>query len=113
MLRRSITVLLGLIDRAAGAWVRWRAGRGGSEAPKVEIPMRMSQPPADWVQRVRRGAPVLLEPVGDDHSQVTQARPDPPPGKLKKLPQPHRTTPAGDAIPAAPAAPRASHLDVP
>ncbi len=119
MLRRSITVLLGLIDRAAGAWVRWRAGRGGTDAPEVEIPMRMSQPPADWVQRVRQGAPGLLEPVGDDHLQVTPAPPDPPPGELEKHPRPQRTAPAGDGEPAAPfasvepAPPRASHLEMP
>ena len=65
------------------------------------------------------GAPGLLEPVGDDHLQVTPAPPDPPPGELEKLPRPQRTAPAGDGEPAAPSAsvepapPRASHLEMP
>lgn len=119
MLRRSIKVLLGLIDRAAGAWVRWRAGRRVSDPSGIEIPMRVSQPPADWVRRVRRGAPGLLEPSGNDHSRVNPTRLDSPPGEQEILRQSHQTAPARSADSAAssaavePAAPRASDLDVP
>ncbi len=81
--------------------------------------MRTSQPPADWVERVRRGAPGLLEPVGDDQLPPARGAPDSPPGKVDKLPEPPRTPPAGAAEPAAPPAaaepapPRPSQLEVP
>jgi hypothetical protein len=108
MLRGPIRVLLGLVDRAARAWVRWRGG--GVPGPSVgDGPMQTSQAPADWVERVRRGAPGLLEPSDDDHIQVASGAPDSRPKATGELPDPPRIAPVGDAKPASPfAAPRPS-----
>lgn len=118
MLRRPIGVLLGLIDRAARAWVRWRGGHAPGEAVG-DGPMQSPQPPADWLERVRRGAPGLLEPAGDDQLQVAPGAPESRSKEVGKLPEPPRMAQAGDAKPASPsatpkpAASRPLHSDVP
>ena len=118
MLRGPIRVLLGLVDRAARAWVRWRGGAVPS-ASVGDGPMQNSQPPADWVERVRRGAPGLLDPADDDHVQLAPAAPDSRPKEMGELPQPPRIVPAGDPKPASPSAtprppatPRPSRFEV-
>ena len=118
MLRGPIRVLLGLVDRAARAWVRWRGG-GVPGASVGDGPMQTSQAPADWVERVRRGAPGLLEPTDDDHIQVSPGAPDSRPKDMGELPDPHRIASVRDAKPPSPsaapkpsAAPRPSPFEV-